>query len=57
MKLSPEKLASLQQMVAENHGEMKVNGVFLFTTERKNNQLVGVLTRAGKRAIAESQDN
>lgn len=56
MKLSPEKLASLQQMVAENHGEMKVNGVFLFTTERKNGQLVGILTRAGKRAIIESQE-
>jgi hypothetical protein len=57
MKLSPEKLASLQQMVAENHGEMKVNGVSLFTTERKKGQLVGVLTRAGKKSIAESQEN
>jgi hypothetical protein len=57
MKLSPEKLASLQQMVAENHGDMKVNGVSLFTTERKKGQLVGVLTRAGKKSIAESQDN
>ena len=55
MKLSPEKLTSLKQMVAANYGELRVNGTYLFVTEKKNSVLVGKLTPAGKKALAESE--
>jgi hypothetical protein len=53
MKLSPEKLTSLKQMVAAKYGELRVNGTYLFVTEKKNGVLVGKPTRAGKKALAE----
>ena len=55
MTPSPKQLASLKQMVAANYGEMRVNGAYLFVTEKKNGVLVGKLTPAGKKALAEAE--
>lgn len=55
MQLTPKQLTSLKQMIASNYGELRVNGAYLFTTEKKNGVLVGKLTTAGKKALAESE--